>query len=550
MTTPTKQPIPFGKYVLLDRIAIGGMAEVWRGKGSGIGGGERLIAIKRILPNIAEDDEFVRMFIDEAKISVQLMHPNIAQTHDLGQINNSYFIAMEYIPGKDLRTMFDRCKRDGTPAPVEWSCYVIAKLCEGLDYAHRRKDTQGREMNIIHRDISPQNVLISYDGEVKIIDFGIAKAAGKATRTQAGVLKGKFGYMSPEQIRGLPMDRRSDIFAIGVCLHEMLTGERLFTGDSDFTVLEKVRRADVAPPSNRNRLVPHELDRLVLKAVARDAENRYTFASELGSALQQWLSSAHPAFGRKDVAQFVRGAFPDDAEQEAARVVAWKDVTAPGGSLPSPNSPPPPPQQPPAPPPHSLLAEMPSAVSLGGEPPTQLGPGGRPGGGEDHVPALLSRPVIELNRAHSPPAPLPRGAPVRRLESRGAAPTTGGRVWRVGIASILGMLFGFGGGGLLLRQLLKEPPAPVATTGRLVVVTEPERAGVQFGDRVIKREGERGFEAFDVPLDKALEIRVTLAGYSSVVDRFLVTDATKPLVRYVKLIPARKPSEETRGEAP
>ena len=245
-----RQPIPFGKYLLLDRINIGGMAEVWRGKTFGAGGFERLVAIKRILPNIAEDEEFITMFIDEAKITVQLNHANIAQIYELSHISNSYFIAMEYISGKDMRAVFDRCRKKGEPAPIPLTCYCIAKCCEGLDYAHRKKDRQGRDMNIVHRDVSPQNVLISYEGEVKVIDFGIAKAAGKATKTQAGILKGKFGYMSPEQIRGLPLDRRSDVFAIGVCLYEMLTGERLFVGDSDFSVLEKVRKVEVLPPSH------------------------------------------------------------------------------------------------------------------------------------------------------------------------------------------------------------------------------------------------------------------------------------------------------------
>ena len=255
-TAPKRQPIPFGKYLLLDRVNIGGMAEVWRAKTFGAGGFERIVAIKRILPNIAEDEEFITMFIDEAKITVQLNHANIAQIYELANLSNSYFIAMEYVSGKDMRAVFDRCRKRGEPAPIPLTCYSIAQCCEGLDYAHRAKDKGGKDMSIVHRDVSPQNALISYDGEVKVIDFGIAKAAGKATKTQAGILKGKFGYMSPEQIRGLPLDGRSDIFAMGVCLYEMLTGERLFVGDSDFSVLEKVRKVEVLPPSHFNRKIP------------------------------------------------------------------------------------------------------------------------------------------------------------------------------------------------------------------------------------------------------------------------------------------------------
>ncbi len=330
-TQPKRQPIPFGKYLLLDRINIGGMAEVWRGKQFGASGFERLVAIKRILPNIAEDDEFISMFIDEAKISVQLTHANVASIYELGNILGSYFISMEYIPGKDMRAIFDRCRKKGEPAPVPLVAFCVSKMCEGLDYAHRKKDGMGRDMNIVHRDISPQNVLISYEGEVKVIDFGIAKAAGKATKTQAGILKGKFGYMSPEQIRGLPLDRRSDVFAIGVCLYEMLTGERLFVGDSDFSVLEKVRKAEVPSPTTYNRRIPEVLERIVLKALAKDVDERYQYASELGDDLQRFLITSDTIFSRKDLAQYMKSTFAEDVEREKQRLLDYADIKPPEG---------------------------------------------------------------------------------------------------------------------------------------------------------------------------------------------------------------------------
>nr|WP_216618072.1 serine/threonine-protein kinase [Corallococcus carmarthensis] len=317
----------------MDRVNIGGMAEVWRGKQFGASGFERLVAIKRILPNIAEDEEFISMFIDEAKISVQLTHANIAQIYELGQIASSYFISMEYIPGKDMRAIFDRCRKKGEPAPVPLVAFCVAKMCEGLDYAHRKKDGMGRELNIVHRDISPQNVLVSFEGEVKVIDFGIAKAAGKATKTQAGILKGKFGYMSPEQIRGLPLDRRSDVFAIGVCLYEMLTGERLFVGDSDFSVLEKVRKAEVPSPSTYNRRIPEALERIVLKSLAKDVEERYQYASELGDDLQRFLLTSDSIFGRKDLMQYMKSTFAEEVEREKQRLAEYADIRAPDGML-------------------------------------------------------------------------------------------------------------------------------------------------------------------------------------------------------------------------
>jgi serine/threonine protein kinase len=330
---PKKQPIPFGRYLLLDRINIGGMAEVWRGKSFGAGGFERLVAIKRILPNIAEDDEFIAMFQDEAKISVQLTHANICQIYELNRIAQSLYIAMEYVPGKDLRSIFDRARKKGEPPPVPLVCYVIGKLCEGLDYAHRKKDSYGRDLNIVHRDVSPQNVLISFEGEVKVIDFGIAKAAGKVTKTQAGILKGKFGYMSPEQIRGLPLDRRSDVFAIGVCLYELLTGERLFVGDSDFAVLEKVRKAEVLPPSTYNRRIPEALEKIVLRALAKDVNARYQYASELADDLQRFLITSDSIFSRKDLMQYMKSTFAEEVDREKARLAEYAEVKAPDSLL-------------------------------------------------------------------------------------------------------------------------------------------------------------------------------------------------------------------------
>jgi hypothetical protein len=328
-----RQPIPFGNYLLLDRVNIGGMAEVWRAKSFGAGGFERIVAIKRILPNIAEDEEFITMFIDEAKITVQLTHANIAQIYELDNKVGSYYIAMEYVSGKDMRAVFDRCRKRGEPAPIPLSCYAIAQCCEGLDYAHRAKDKQGRDMGIVHRDVSPQNALISYDGEVKVIDFGIAKAAGKATKTQAGILKGKFGYMSPEQIRGLPLDGRSDIFAIGVCLYEMLTGERLFVGDSDFSVLEKVRKVEVLPPSHFNRKIPEALEKIVMKALAKDVDDRYQYASELAEDLRAFMYSTNNGYTRKDLAAFMRATFAEDYEKEKARLAEYAEIKAPEGML-------------------------------------------------------------------------------------------------------------------------------------------------------------------------------------------------------------------------
>jgi serine/threonine protein kinase len=339
-----KKPIQFGKYYLLDRINVGGMAEVFKAKAFGVEGFERLLAVKRILPNIAEDEEFITMFIDEAKIAVQLNHANICQIFDLGKVDDSYFIALEFVHGKDLRAIFDRCKQrpgapgvtDGSQAmPIPQACFITMKCCEGLDYAHNKRDAQGRELHLVHRDVSPQNVLISYEGEVKLIDFGIAKAAGKASKTQQGILKGKFGYMSPEQVRGLPLDRRSDVFSLGIVLYELLTGERLFVGESDFSTLEKVRNVEILPPSTYNRRISDELERIVMKALAKDVEDRYQNAIDLHDDLQAYMYSAGEFYSRKDLAAWMKKVFAAEIEAETAKLESYQKLPPPEIARPS-----------------------------------------------------------------------------------------------------------------------------------------------------------------------------------------------------------------------
>ncbi|NVB84191.1 MAG: protein kinase, partial [Kofleriaceae bacterium] len=329
---PVKKPTPFGKYYLLERINVGGMAEVFRAKAFGVEGFERLVAVKRILPNIAEDKEFIRMFIEEAKLAVQLNHANIAQIFDLGVVDGSYYIALEHVHGRDLRGMFDRCRQLGDPMPVSQACFVVMKVCEGLDYAHNKRDQSGRELHLVHRDVSPQNVLVSFEGEVKLIDFGIAKAAGKGSKTQAGILKGKFGYMSPEQVRGIPIDRRSDVFSCGIVLYELLTGERLFVGESDFSTLEKVRNVEILPPSTYNRRIPDELERIVLKALAKDPEERYQNAIDLHDELQAFVYTAGEFYSRKDLAGWMKKTFGREIEEETAKLESYRQLKAPAST--------------------------------------------------------------------------------------------------------------------------------------------------------------------------------------------------------------------------
>jgi len=326
LLSTVRQPVPFGKYLLLDRISVGGMAEVFKAKSYGVEGFEKVIAIKRILPSMCEDEDFIRMFIDEAKIAGQLSHANICQIFELGRVKSSHFIAMEYISGRDLLQIQNRLRQRGDSMPVEMACFILAQVCEGLDYAHHKKDALGRPLKIIHRDCSPQNVLVSYEGEVKLIDFGIAKAASRSSRTNAGVLKGKFGYMSPEQVRGLPLDRRSDIFAVGTVLYESLTGQRLFLGESDFSTLERVRNADVTPPQDLNADIPDEVNAIVMKALARDPDDRYQWCGEMRADLHRYLTGRDRAFTGSGLSSWMREVFEAELENERKLMEHYKKV--------------------------------------------------------------------------------------------------------------------------------------------------------------------------------------------------------------------------------
>ncbi len=316
-----EKPIPFGRYLLLERVAVGGMAEVFLAVPRE--GAARPLAVKRMLPTLAEDRELVTLFLDEARIAVQLSHPGIVPVHDLGRHGDAYFIAMEYVPGVTLRALLDRLRAGGARLAPTLAAYVAARTADALDAAHRTRDAAGAPLHLVHRDVSPANLLLGLDGTVRLIDFGIAQAATRGRRADP-VLRGKFAYMSPEQVRGLPLDRRSDVFALGAVLHEMLTGRRLFTGASELAVMEKVRSAEVRPPSEVCPAVPPGLDAVVLRALAREPEARHAWASELRDALGPWLRAGVPAGEPRALARLVALRFPEVVRAEAARAARWR----------------------------------------------------------------------------------------------------------------------------------------------------------------------------------------------------------------------------------
>jgi tetratricopeptide (TPR) repeat protein len=321
---PVTQPTRYGKYLLLEKIATGGMAQLYRGKLVGVQGFEKIIAIKQILPHLSAEKELVDAFIDEAKLAALLNHQNIVQIYDFGQVEDSYFISMEYLFGKDLRAIASKSRDREMPLGLQNALYIASRICAGLDYAHKLKGFQGKALNIIHRDISPQNIFITYEGEVKIVDFGIAKAASQSTITQMGMIKGKVAYMSPEQATGNPIDHRSDIFSTGILLYEMLSGKRMFQGDT-MQILAKVRKGDFDPPEAAIPGLPITLYKVLHKALEKEPSDRYQTCGEMLADLEECVVGLSLRPSSRALGGYMNGLF---AEEIAAEGDLMRDVAA------------------------------------------------------------------------------------------------------------------------------------------------------------------------------------------------------------------------------
>lgn len=302
----------FGAYRLLERINVGGMAQVHRAVHDETG---REVALKRLLPSVCQDTEVVEMFRDEAMIARGLDHENIVKIYDVGQVGEIAYMAMEHVDGRDMRTIMERLGRKGQRASTDLVMHVALSTCAGLQHAHTCKGSDGTELGLVHRDVSPQNIMVSFDGDVKIIDFGIARAKGKITETKSGIIKGKAGYMSPEQVQGLPLDGRSDIFALGICLWEFLTGQKLYYGNSDVEMMDLILRNDPPAPSQLNPSVPEFWDRIVARALAKNVDDRYHSASELYEQLRAYANSVAMVVQRDVVASFMRLTFFNETQK-------------------------------------------------------------------------------------------------------------------------------------------------------------------------------------------------------------------------------------------
>ncbi len=446
----------FGQYTLLERIAVGGMAEVWKARMRGLEGFQKTVAIKKILPHMTHNSEFVSMFIDEAKLAAQLSHPNIIHIYDLGKIANDYFIAMEYVEGRDLRTIGNLARQKRLPIPVGLSLLIAHHVAGALDHAHHKRDFEGRALGLVHRDVSPQNVLISRDGDIKLCDFGIAKAVTQAGQTQIGALKGKLQYMSPEQAWGRPVDARSDIFSLGTLLFEMLTGERLFAGDSEISVLEAVREGKVKSPREIDPSISAEIDSIARRALAHDPADRFQSAGEMEQRLGAVLYEQKPTPSHTDLAAYVRKLeeAPVPTEAPAPRVAApappapaYLPAAAPVPSAPLP------------PPPPSIAAAPMAAAAAAFSPTSAASITAQPAGAEPEY-SEVGGPIVE---AVAPLVDLPFAAPTAKNRTA---------LWLALAALVIAAV---AGGLWFARGKAKAPtvPAPGTTAPGSAVVPPP-----------------------------------------------------------------------------
>jgi serine/threonine protein kinase len=296
------------RYRVIERLESGGMAEVFRAESEGLQGFRKQVAIKRVLPHLSSKKKFISMFLDEARLSAQLSHSNCVQVFDIGVGDSAFFIVMEFVDGANLKAIIEHIKKHGRDFPVEAAVYIALEICKGLAYAHELTDPNGVPLYIVHRDMSPPNVLVTKHGEIKIVDFGLAKANSQLEKSEPGIIKGKFSYLSPEAAMGQDVDARTDVFAVGIILWELLAGQRLFLGDTDFQTVKKVQAAQVPSITAINKKVPPELEKIIVRALARDPGQRYPTARSLGIDLSKFMFRYAVPVSTFDIEQLVNGA--------------------------------------------------------------------------------------------------------------------------------------------------------------------------------------------------------------------------------------------------
>jgi serine/threonine protein kinase len=330
-------PVPiksYGKYFLVSKLAEGGMAEIFLAKQVGVEGFEKNVVVKRMLAHLSTAGDFVAMFLDEARLASRLSHPNVVQVLDLGFEGGCYFIAMEYLAGEDFSTVIRSAAKQRTFVPLSIALKVLSQAAQGLHYAHEFTDSKGQPLNVVHRDVSPSNIFVTYSGQVKMLDFGIAKAESRVTATTAGVVKGKYQYMAPEQAQSLPVDRRADVYSLGVCMYEVLCNARPFARDTDLAILNAVLKNEYRPPRQLRPDLPVELEQILVKALSRDAADRYQTALEFSDAVENYLRASTSVTRGAALSTYMTNFFGQERVSSKTRIPSLEDLKASGASMP------------------------------------------------------------------------------------------------------------------------------------------------------------------------------------------------------------------------
>ncbi len=455
-------PKRFGKYTLIRKLATGGMAELFLAIQRSVAGFEKLLVIKRILPAMNQDRAFIDMFLHEARIAATLSHPNVVQIFDVGQVDGTYFIAMEHVHGEDLRSMVRQMKKKGIAEfPLEHAIAIVLGMCAGLAYAHEKRDLDGNALKIVHRDISPQNVIVGFSGDVKIVDFGIAKSDSKLVEeTRDGKLKGKVPYMSPEQARGVPVDWRTDIFATGVMLFELTTGKRLFKGASEYETLKLICDREYPLPSMVKAGYPPELELIVMRALAKDREDRFQSAREMQADLEEFVRSHGIRVSGIALTEFMGNLFEQKLQVQKEALLQGK-----------------------------ALADIIDLQAMG----------------EDS-----SGHHQEARAGSAPGAHTVTDLGIRRRRERGSTGLA------FGVSATLVLILGIGGGtALWLRNIRAKVPAidvtSLAKKGTVSIITDPPGAAIWI-DGDLRAEATP-FTVTQLPFDSPLTIKLTKDGY-------------------------------------
>ena len=558
-------PQHFGKYILMRKIAMGGMAEIFKAKVTGTEGFEKDLVIKRILPHFTEDEAFVKMFIDEASITAKLQHPNIVQIFDFDVAEGTYYIAMEYIEGRDLKDVLERSIKLGEPLSVAQCVWIMMEVSKGLHYAHT-KEYRGKPLNIVHRDISPSNVMVAFNGEVKLMDFGIAKAAQRSTKTMAGAVKGKVAYMSPEQARGKPLDGRSDLFALGIMLWEMLTGKRLFLAESDFETLTNVLKAEAPAPSSINPAVPHDLDPIVAKCIEKKREDRYPNVEAFNRELTRWYYSNVIDLEKEKLRPLMSRLFKGEID-EIEKYNEEERVDLMGGTA-------------------SNAGDATAMVPASGSDATAMMPASGAtdaGGGEQRTridaSAMADLPPVappSEGRRRTAPPPAPPSGPAH-TRTQGAYPAAGQTGYgpapvqpqeaRGGSSKLLWILLAvllLGGGGVAAFLLMQDkgaggggagpaetatatsaPGTPAAELAILRILVDPKDAKVKIGDQV-------GIERDGLEIGKTVQVTADAPGFEPYSELIKVVEKDQILkiqlekeARFVSVVVRTQPNDDT-----